>query len=226
MNQPPTYLLRPMRYEDITQVVEIDRKSFPIPWTPSVYRYEISQNTSSEMVVLSRPGPGTLPTQRGGLLSGLLDRLRGRTDLENYSLVVGYGGFWFNHLQAHISTIAVRPDYRGHSLGETLLAGMIRRAINLGAQVVSLEVRVSNTRAIALYRKYEFVRVGLKYNYYRDNSEDAYDMRIAPLDEAYRERFEARWAVLQAHVGFVDQFSTAHRMGRLFRQASPSSVQR
>ncbi len=225
MNQPPTYVLRHMRYEDIAQVAEIDRQSFPLPWTPSVYRYEIGQNTSSEMVTLSRPGPGTLPVQRGGL-PGLLDRLRRRTDFEGYSLVVGYGGFWFNRQQAHISTIAVRPDYRGHGLGETLLAGMIRRAIHLGAQVVSLEVRVSNASAIALYRKYGFVRVGLKYHYYRDNGEDAYDMRIAPLDEAYCQRLEARWAALQARIGFVDHFSTAQRTGRLLRQASPSSAQR
>ncbi len=200
------YVLHPMRRQDIAQVMEIDRRSFPCPWSANQYAYEIAENPTSYMVVLTALGqkPPRPITHTG--LFGLLDRLHlhrvARSDI-----IVGYGGFWYGGSQAHISTIAVHPAYRGKGLGELLLAGMVRRAITLGARYVSLEVRVSNHTAINLYLKYEFVQCGRKTAYYRDNGEDAYDLRIYALDDGYRARFDERWKALQARVAFVDRFS-------------------
>jgi ribosomal-protein-alanine N-acetyltransferase len=202
----PAYVLRAMRYQDLPQVVAIDRQSFPAPWSFDTYRYEVSKNSSSHMVVLAAPGLACPP--RLGL-PGWLDRLRFWRSANGHraEMVAGYGGFWLSQKRAHISTIAVHPRCRGQSLGELLLAAMIRRAMALSAAAISLEVRVGNAPAINLYRKYGFAYYGVKVGYYRDNQEDAYDLRIDPLDEAYRARFVARWAALQNRITFADGYS-------------------
>jgi ribosomal-protein-alanine N-acetyltransferase len=121
--------------------------------------------------------------------------------------VVGYGGCWLIAGEAHISTIAVHPDYRGKGLGELLLIGMLQRALNLGGEYSVLEVRVSNEPAQALYRKHEYVIVGRRTGYYRDNGEDAYLMEVRPLDEGYQQRLTERTLALRQRINFVDQFT-------------------
>ena len=213
MNGQPGYVLRQMRLEDIPRVIQIDRQAFPIPWSASVYRYEISQNPVSTMVVASLYEPDTAP-EPSSLLGRLLGRLRGAPSPVWHRAVVGYGGFWFSRGEAHVSTIATHPDFRGLGLGELLLAGMIRHALGMDARELSLEVRVSNDPAIALYEKYGFRRAGIKARYYRDNHEDAYDMRV-PVDAAYRAMFARRWVVLKDRLHFLDQIPSATRPVRL-----------
>jgi ribosomal-protein-alanine N-acetyltransferase len=89
------------------------------------------------------------------------------------SPLVGYGGFWLMVDEAHISTIASHADWRRRGIGELLLIAMIDGATQVGARVVTLEVRVSNTDAQALYRKYGFDVTGSRKHYYSDNREDA-----------------------------------------------------
>jgi len=200
MNGRPRYVLRYMNLDDIAQVVEVDKLSFPLPWSARSYTFEISDNANSHMIVLDAI---TEPSQNGGIL-GALRRLGGQANL---SRIAGYGGFWFITGEAHISTIAVHPDYRGISLGELLLAGMLSRSIDLKAEYCVLEVRVSNAPAISLYRKYEFEIVGQRKRYYRDNNEDAYLMHLAPLDEAYQERLADRVEKLKARVNYSDMLT-------------------
>lgn len=202
MTLTPDYVLRPMRLEDVPQVVTIDRQSFPTPWTASIYRYEIQQNTLSSMLTLSRYNPN------GSSESGLARlgaRLLGRH--HPHHEVFAYGGFWFSRREAHVSTIASHPMMRGRGLGELALAAMLKRGLNMGAQILSLEVRVSNSTAIALYEKYHFYPAGLKKHYYRDNGEDAYDMRVTTIDDQYRAQFDALWQSLQARIHFEDTFT-------------------
>lgn len=210
MNHTPRYVLRRMRYEDIPQVVVIDRQSFPMPWSASVYRYEIGQNSYSTMVVVCRYEPSQADREPTGL-TRLLDRLMGRNHESPHRIVLGYGGFWLNQGEAHISTIASHPAYRRQGLGELLLAGMIRRSLNLDATRISLEVRVSNAAAISLYRKYGFVQVGVKPHYYRDNMEDALDMRVDPIDGRYRAFVAEHWEALAARLAFLDAFTSDDR---------------
>ncbi|MFN7210900.1 MAG: ribosomal protein S18-alanine N-acetyltransferase [Aggregatilineales bacterium] len=172
------YTLRYMRLGDIPPVMAIDQLAFSTPWSANSYLFEINDNRSAHMVVLERAGEPPC--------------------------IVGYGGMWLIEGEAHISTIATHPDWRGLGLGEVLLGGMVRRGMALGATYSVLEVRVSNVPAINLYRKYEFQIVSLRKGYYRDNNEDAYLMHLAPLDAAYAERFAARWRALQARVAFSD----------------------
>src|SRR5579871_913712 len=165
MSALPRYNLRYMGLDDISQVVEVDKLSFPLPWSARSYTFEISDNTSAHMIALEAISE---PSPNGGIL-GALKRL-GKPP--GNAKIAGYGGFWFITGEAHISTIAVHPDYRGRGLGELLLAGMLLRSVDLKAEYCVLEVRVSNAPAISLYRKYEFEIVGRRKRYYRDNNED------------------------------------------------------
>jgi len=191
------YILRYMRPEDIQQVLEIDKLSFPLPWSARSYTFEISENKASHMIVVETAPQASMA--KG--LRGVFQRLSGQTTAP---VIVGYGGLWLIEGEAHVSTIAVHPAYRGQGLGEVLLSGMLGRSIDLDAEYSVLEVRVSNAHAINLYKKYEYEVVGQRPKYYRDNNEDAYLMHVAPLDNAYKARFIERLKKLHNRVPFTD----------------------
>jgi ribosomal-protein-alanine N-acetyltransferase len=93
--------------------------------------------------------------------------------------------------EAHIVTIATRGTHRGHGIGEALLISAIETAQARSQPLVTLEVRVSNDAAIALYEKYGFQEVGRRPRYYSDNHEDAYVLTIeSVLTRRYRARFD------------------------------------
>lgn len=196
-------MMRHMRLEDIPQVVQVDELSFPTPWSARTYQFEITNRETSHLVVLEAPGVDA--GQPGGLRT-FFQRLRGPKTTGG--VIVGYGGCWLIAGEAHISTIAVHPAYRGRNLGELLLVGMLARAVRLEAEYSVLEVRVSNSPAQALYRKYEYEVTGVRRGYYRDNGEDAYLMEVRPLDAAYRTRLQERISALRQQVSFIDQFTT------------------
>lgn len=85
----------------------------------------------------------------------------------------GYSGFWLIGEEAHITTLAVHPDFRRKYVGERLLLHDIDSARKVGAAWMTLEVRVSNEAAQNLYYKYGFKSLGIRNNYYQDNNEDA-----------------------------------------------------
>jgi [ribosomal protein S18]-alanine N-acetyltransferase len=87
--------------------------------------------------------------------------------------LIGYSGFWLIGEEAHITTLAVHPDYRRLHIGERLLINDIHHAQKVGANWITLEVRVSNETAQQLYYKYGFKSLGVRRNYYQDNDEDA-----------------------------------------------------
>ncbi len=87
--------------------------------------------------------------------------------------VLGYSGYWLIDDEAHITTLAVHPDFRRLGLGELLLINDIQSAVSVNAVRMTLEVRVSNDAAQKLYYKYGFKSLGLRRKYYQDNSEDA-----------------------------------------------------
>lgn len=87
--------------------------------------------------------------------------------------LMGYAGTWQILEEAHITNIAVSPDYRRKKVGETLLTTIINDCRNNGIKYITLEVRVSNTPAINLYEKYGFKSLGTRKGYYQNNNEDA-----------------------------------------------------
>ncbi|MDP2950647.1 MAG: ribosomal protein S18-alanine N-acetyltransferase [Chloroflexota bacterium] len=87
--------------------------------------------------------------------------------------IVGIVGIWLSVGEAHIVTIAVPESHRRRGIGELLLIAAIQLAILNDREVVTLECRVSNETARALYEKYGFRRVDIRPRYYSDNQEDA-----------------------------------------------------
>jgi ribosomal-protein-alanine N-acetyltransferase len=137
---------------------------------------------------LLKPDTGeAMPVERGWRrwLRDLLGRAEG-------SRVIGYVGLRFHSAEAHVSTIAVHPDWRGKGLGELLLLTAIEQARALGSSVLSLEVRASNRVAQALYRKYGFHFGSVHRGYYQDG-EDAWLMEV----DVRRETYGARLNVLR-----------------------------
>jgi ribosomal-protein-alanine N-acetyltransferase len=201
MKQQDTVQLRYMRQGDIPAVVAIDRASFQPPWPPRSYRHEVNESTVSYMAVLER-----LTQEPVTGLKKIFHNLRGDDGTEEARMIVGYSGLWKIAEEAHVSTIASHPDFRGRSYGEILLAGMIRRAIALEAEYVVLEVRISNHVAQSLYHKYNFEIVGTKKDYYRHDKEDAYDMRLTLTPEAIA-HFHTQYHALQSRHPFEDNYS-------------------
>jgi ribosomal-protein-alanine N-acetyltransferase len=184
------YSVEPMRLQDIPEVVEIERLSFPTPWPARAYRYEVRQNRLAHYFVARRHFPDEREERAEEKETGLLKRLQSCTQTTKAGAlpVVGYCGFWIAADEAHISTIAVDPEYRRQGVGQLLLITAIERAIELGASLVSLEVRVSNLAAQNLYRKYGFNAAGRRPRYYSDNREDALIMSTEHLRSAPYQR--------------------------------------
>ncbi|RYD03254.1 hypothetical protein N752_20700 [Desulforamulus aquiferis] len=85
---------------------------------------------------------------------------------------------WLVLDEAHITNVAVHPEYRGKSIGEALMLEMIQQAIIRGAVRMTLEVRPSNMAARELYKKLGFKEKGLRKKYYTDTNEDAIIMWV------------------------------------------------
>ncbi len=178
------YVVEYMRLADIKEVMEIERASFPTPWSARAYHYELTENELSHyFVVRQRPSQESQPR--------LLNRVRRSLGGGTKPPILGYGGFWVVAGEAHISTIAVHPNWRRRGIGELLLVAMLDRAIELGAEIATLEVRVSNIVAQNLYRKYSFEQVGLRRRYYSDRGEDALIMTTERLTSiTFQSRFQ------------------------------------
>ena len=179
--------VEPMRVDDIGAVLEIERLSFSAPWSARAYDYELRYNELAHYFVAHLQNS---PVARASARGWLEAWLRPPPPVPE-SRIVGYVGFWLMVGEAHISTIAVAPRYRGHSIGELLLVAAIDRAMELHAHEATLEVRVSNTTARELYLKYGFVEVGERKGYYTDNNEDALIMTTPLLGSAdYQQRYQ------------------------------------
>ncbi len=180
--------VEPMAVSDLARVLEIERVAFPSPWSARAYEYELRYNNMAHYFV-ARLDVGAYARQsRGGLWQRVRAFFQPRPADENV-LVVGYTGYWLMAGEAHISTIAVSPDYRRRAFGELLLMHVLQDATQHGAHVATLEVRVSNLNAQQLYLKYGFEKVGMRKAYYSDNNEDAFIMTTPSLSAAqYQEQ--------------------------------------
>jgi [ribosomal protein S18]-alanine N-acetyltransferase len=144
---------RLMTVDDIYEVYQVEIASFPKPWTKDAFKEELTTNHLANYIVL-----------------------------EVDEKIVGYGGFWSIFDEAHITNIAIDPAFRGKKLGEFLVKDLIDLAKELGAKMMTLEVRKSNFVAQHLYKKFGFVEKGIRKNYYSDN-EDALIMWVDVNDK-------------------------------------------
>ena len=193
-----------MRKEDIPQVNKIDREVFPTQWPPPDYRRELQNQLARLIVVcdegkmIAEPEVGTSP-KKG--ISGLVPRIgklfNHERDKPDTQYIFGFASIWIMADEAHLTNIAVRYSYQRQGIGEQLLISIIDLATGLNANIVTLEVRASNTPAQRLYLKYGFTRAGVRSAYYTDNREDALIMSTESITSA---SFQARFQPLkQAH---------------------------
>jgi ribosomal-protein-alanine N-acetyltransferase len=190
------YFIEPMVENDIEQVQAIERRSFTTAWSANTYRHELRHPSNSRYIVArasTTPPPprNTGQPARRGLLASLFPSVFGSPASPNPSPhpIVGYGGLWLSVDEGHITTIAVAPEYRGRGIGELILNGLIDQGMALNADMLTLEVRVSNLVAQQLYLKYGFKPAGTRPRYYTDNAEDALIMWTESIHpQAYQER--------------------------------------
>lgn len=214
----PVYRLDIMTQDDVPDVSRVERRCFANPWPASAYRRELQNPAQNHYVVLREtrvstpgqdPGPdaplpiktenGTSSTRvvpRRSLLPIGLGRRQESNGAERVS-IVGFAGMWLAFDEAHVTTIGVDPHHRGHGLGELLLLCMVDEAMARGANWLTLEVRVTNAAAQALYRKYGFTTHGARKRYYSDNNEDALIMWSPAINEpGFRAALESRRSAL------------------------------
>jgi ribosomal-protein-alanine N-acetyltransferase len=149
------YFIRRMQEGDLAAVLAIEAMSFSNPWSDNTFRGEI-QNTSISFpfVVVRRPGEE----------------------------VVAYIVFWQVRDDVQVNNIAVHPDCRGLGIGEALMQFAVAKVRGRGAAFMTLEVRQSNTAALALYKKFGFEILGTRKNYYTKPDEDAFVLGLV-LDQ-------------------------------------------
>jgi ribosomal-protein-alanine N-acetyltransferase len=135
-----------MEVMDLRSVLEIEGLSFPHPWHESTFRGEIQHRPISFPLVV---------------VHTTLNR------------VIGYVIFWLIGEDVQINNIAIHPDFRGMGVGEHVMRQVIEQVRFRGASLITLEVRPSNTAALALYRKLGFKLMGIRKGYYTIPSEDA-----------------------------------------------------
>lgn len=209
------YVVDRMTMADIPRVIEIEKLAYPSPWPPSAYRKELQENRYAHYIVVrdtsmraqSQPphAEHAEPSRRVFPLN-LLPAKPSTPVSPDTTSIVGFAGLWLMVDESHITTIAVHPDYRGQGVGETLLSALIGISYDIGARMVTLEVRVSNAIAQNLYRKYGFKEAGVRRRYYSDNHEDAYIMWTDEItSHAYRERYLRLRSALAARMEAADQ---------------------
>ena len=145
----------PMRLEDVPAVHEIEQLSFRTPWPAHAFEQELRGNRLARYIV-ARAG----------------DR------------VVGFAGLWLMVDEGHVTTFGVHPDWRRQGIGRQLLINLAELSSAIGARRMTLEVRVSNEAAQALYRGFGFEIAGRRARYYTDDGEDALVMTTPALDDA------------------------------------------
>ena len=150
MLETASFSLRPATEDDLNSILEIECKSYPVPWNEEAFKVEI-QKPFSHFLVL--------------------------TDDKTDSVIAGYIVYWLMFDECHILNVAVCSDWRGLGLATRLVRKAIDDAIRKDMQRVFLEVRKSNAQAVALYGKLGFFVDHIKAKFY-DDGEDAYFMML------------------------------------------------
>jgi ribosomal-protein-alanine N-acetyltransferase len=133
-------------------VLELDRQCFSGLWTQDGYQREIDSPNSDLIVLVKR--------------ENLDSSINGQT-------LIGLGCLWSIVDEAHITIVAVHPQYQHQGLGQALLLALLNSAHQRGLERSTLEVRISNQSALCLYQKFGFKVAGRRKAYYEDTGEDA-----------------------------------------------------
>ncbi|MGM3306892.1 ribosomal protein S18-alanine N-acetyltransferase [Anabaena sp. WFMT] len=142
--------------EHLSGLLELDHACFDGLWTMDGYRRELESPNSHFL----------------GLFSPF-----------SHSELLGMGCFWSILEEAHITILAIHPQYHRQGLGQALLYSLLKTASDRGLERATLEVRASNEGAISLYQKFGFKTAGRRPRYYKDNDEDALILWLSDLQQ-------------------------------------------
>lgn len=146
--------LTEMTESDLDEVLEIERASFPSPWSNSMFLNELSNPTSRIIIA------------------------KGESDK-----ILGFICFWDVAGEIHILNLATHPGHRRQGIGKRLLTHVIESSMKNGAGVFLLEVRSRNTTAISFYKSFGFKESGRRKGYYADTGDDAILMELVLGEE-------------------------------------------
>lgn len=138
-----TEIIRPMERADVSRVHEIECACFRSPWSKLALAGELRNEVAHYLV------------------------------MEADGVICGYGGMWLLFEEAHVTNVAIMPEYRGQGRGRRLMLAMMRHAFKRSAERMTLEVRESNKVAQHLYAKLDFKQNGFRAGYYSDTGEGA-----------------------------------------------------
>lgn len=155
--------IEPMRRRHLKHVVNIENVVHPKPWSSGVFSSELD---------LARRG------ERYYVVAFLMGE------------IVGYAGSMYAADEAHVTNIAVAPEFRRRGVARTLLHALAKEAVERGMASLTLEVRVGNDAAQGLYREFGFAPAGIRQRYY-ENSEDALVMWVHDIQgDEFRRRLD------------------------------------
>ena len=149
----PPVTITPLRRRHIADVMAIEKQVFPKPWSASLFEDELGR--TGRAYVVARVG----------------------------ARLVGYAGVLLIADDGHVATIAVDPAHQGQGIATRLMVELMHQALALGAEQITLEVRVSNVRAQQIYQRFGFAPAGARKAYYADNGEDALVMWVHDVRE-------------------------------------------
>ncbi len=195
--------LNPLSVEQLSAAVELDRLCFGGLWTRDGYQRELESPNSQLLALETVAGdiPSSCPNQ---LSDGLTPNSVNSTLITTPTppnILLGLGCFWSILEEAHITILAVHPDYQGQRLGQLLLYALLRKARSLNLEWATLEVKPSNQAALSLYHKFGFTEAGRRRNYYQDTGEDALILwRGSLLKPEFEETLSTCFQQIQNHL--------------------------
>lgn len=136
-------IIRPMERQDVNRVHEIECACFRSPWSKLALLGELRNEVAHYLV------------------------------MEADGVICGYGGMWVLFEEAHVTNVAIMPDYRNQGRGRRLMLAMMEHALKRGAEKMTLEVREGNQVAQRLYAALGFEQNGFRPGYYSDTCEGA-----------------------------------------------------
>jgi len=157
--------IRDFTTADIPAAAALERRVFTDPWPESFFASEIRQPLSFARVAEHGDADRTDPS-------------RPATEFAGYLLA------WLGEEEGHLGNLAVAPEHRRAGVARALVDDLLAAARARGTRTITLEVRVSNFAAQALYRVHGFRLAGLRRGYYRDTGEDALLMAWRDSDRA------------------------------------------
>lgn len=150
-----------MRRRHLKRVLDIEEKVYPRPWTHRTFVNELNNMRAGD---------------RYYMVAYVDD------------VLVGYGGLMFNGDDAHVSNVAVDPEFQQRGVATEILLDLANLCRDRGCKAMTLEVRHTNVAAQNLYRRFGFVPAGVRKRYY-ENKDDAIIMWAHDVDgDAFGDR--------------------------------------